>query len=147
MIDMKRIIALILSLSVFALSAKADDKPIDYEQLPVAAKSFIHSDFPSLSISFITRDADLLDTTYDVHFTNGLKLEFNSKGEWKEISNATALIDTKYIPKEILASIASRWPDAGIKKIERYRQGYEIELTNRLELKYDKHFRLVEIDD
>ena len=144
---MKRIIALILSLSVFALSAKADDKPIDYEQLPAAVKAFIQSDFPSLSISFITRDADLLDTTYDVHFTNGLKLEFNSKGEWKEISNATALIDTKYIPKEILASIASRWPDAGIKKIERYRQGYEIELTNRLELKYDKHFRLVEIDD
>ena len=147
MIDMKRIIALILSLSVFALSAKADDKPIDYEQLPAAAMAFIQSDFPSLSISFITRDADLLDTTYDVHFTNGLKLEFNSKGEWKEISNATVLIDTKYIPKEILASIASRWPDAGIKKIERYRQGYEIELTNRLELKYDKHFRLVEIDD
>ena len=144
---MKRIIALILSLSVFALSAKADDKPIDYEQLPAAAKAFIQSDFPALSISFITRDADLLDTTYDVHFTNGLKLEFNSKGEWKEISNATALIDTKYIPKEILASIATRWPDAGIKKIERYRQGYEIELTNRLELKYDKHFRLVEIDD
>ena len=144
---MKRIIALILSLSVFALSAKSDDKPIDYEQLPAAVKAFIQSDFPSLSISFITRDADLLDTTYDVHFTNGLKLEFNSKGEWKEISNATALIDTKYIPKEILASIASRWPDAGIKKIERYRQGYEIELTNRLELKYDKHFRLVEIDD
>ena len=144
---MKRIIALILSLSVFALSAKADDKPIDYEQLPAAARAFIQSDFPYLSISFITRDADLLDTTYDVHFTNGLKLEFNSKGEWKEISNATALIDTKYIPKEILASIASRWPDAGIKKIERYRQGYEIELTNRLELKYDKHFRLVEIDD
>ena len=144
---MKRIIALILSLSVFALSAKADDKPIDYEHLPAAARAFIQSDFSSLSISFITRDADLLDTTYDVHFTNGLKLEFNSKGEWKEISNATALIDTKYIPKEILASIASRWPDAGIKKIERYRQGYEIELTNRLELKYDKHFRLVEIDD
>ena len=144
---MKHIIALILSLSVFALSAKADDKPIDYEQLPAAARAFIQSDFPSLSISFITRDAGILDTTYDVHFTNGLKLEFNSKGEWKEISNATALIDTKYIPKEILASIASRWPDAGIKKIERYRQGYEIELTNRLELKYDKHFRLVEIDD
>ena len=144
---MKKIIVLILSLSVFALSAKADDKPIDYEQLPAAAKAFIQSDFSSLSISFITRDAGILDTTYDVHFTNGLKLEFNSKGEWKEISNATSLIDTKYIPKEILASIASRWPDAGIKKIERYRQGYEIELTNRLELKYDKHFRLVEIDD
>ena len=144
---MKKIIVLILSLSVFALSAKADDKPIDYEQLPAAAKAFIQSDFSSLSISFITRDAGILDTTYDVHFTNGLKLEFNSKGEWKEISNATSLIDTKYITKEILASIASRWPDAGIKKIERYRQGYEIELTNRLELKYDKHFRLVEIDD
>ena len=70
---MKKISALILSLSVFALSAKADDKPIDYEQLPATARAFIQSDFPSLSISFITRDADLLDTFYDVLFTYGLK--------------------------------------------------------------------------
>ena len=144
---MKKLITLLLSLSVFAISAKADDRPIDFDQLPSAAKTFIQTDFPSLSISFITRDVDLLDTTYDVHFTNGLKLEFNSKGSWKEIGHAKAAIDTKYVPKEIRDCVSARWPDAAVKKIERYRQGYEVELTNRLELKFDKHFRLAEIDD
>ena len=144
---MKKIATLILSLAALTFSAKADDRPIDFEQLPAAAKAFIQSDFPSVAISFITKDTDLLDTAYDVHLANGLKIEFNSKGEWKEISCKSAPIDNKYIPQQIRTTVASRWPDSGFKKIERYRQGYEVELTNRLELKFDRHFRLVEIDD
>ena len=33
------------------------------------------------------------------------------------------------------------------RQIERDRHGYEIELTNRLELKFNKTFKLIEIDD
>lgn len=32
-------------------------------------------------------------------------------------------------------------------EIERYKYSYEVELTNSLELKFDKKFRLTEIDD
>ena len=100
-----------------------------------------------MAISLITKDTDLLDTTYDVLFSDGTKIEFNSKGEWKEISCKKGVVDNKYIPQQIRTTVARRWPDSGFRKIERYRQGYEAELTNRLELKFDKHFRLVEIDD
>ena len=95
----------------------------------------------------MTRDTDLLDTTYDVHFTNGLKVEFNSRGEWKEISTKTATIDSKYVPGQIVSTVETRWPGVQFRKIEKYRYGYEVELTNRLELKFDKQFRLTEIDD
>ena len=33
------------------------------------------------------------------------------------------------------------------RKIEKHRFGYEVELTNHLELKFDKNFNLKEIDD
>ena len=144
---MKKMITLLLSLATFTFCAFADDKPIDYGQLPSAAKTFISTDFPALSVSYVTRDTDLLDTTYDVHFTNGLKVEFNSRGEWKEISTKTATIDSKYIPAQIISAVESRWPGVQFKKIEKHRYGYEVELTNRLELKFDKQFRLTEIDD
>ena len=144
---MKHIASLLGSLALFSVAANADDKPIDFQQLPSSAKTFIKSEFPLESISFITKDSDLLDTTYDVHFASGLKIEFGSNGEWKEISRASLPIDSRFVPKQIVAAVASRWPGAEFKKIERYRHGYEVELTNRLELKFDKKFRLTEIDD
>ena len=144
---MKKIATLLLSLALFAYTSYADDKPIDYEQLPAAAKAFVQAEFPSAAISFVTRDSDLLDTTYDLHFADGLKVEFNSKGEWKEISRKSAPIDDRLVPQQIRENVASRWPDARFRKIERYRQGYEVELSNGLELKYNKNFKLAEIDD
>ena len=144
---MKKIITILLSLATFTFCAFADDKPIDYEQLPSAAKTFVKAEFPALSVSYVTRDTDLLDTTYDVHFANGLKVEFNSRGEWKEISTKTATIDSKYVPGQIVSAVATRWPGVQFRKIEKHRYGYEVELTNRLELKFDKQFRLTEIDD
>ena len=144
---MKKIVTLLMSLAFFATIANADDRPIDYEQLPSAAKSFIEADFAMQSISYITKDMDLLDTAYNVHFANGLEIEFNSKGEWKEISCATSPIDSKYIPRQIIDAVATRWPGEKFKKIERYKYGYEVELTNSLELKFDKMYRLTEVDD
>lgn len=144
---MKKIVTLLMSLAFFATIANADDRPIDYEQLPSAAKSFIEADFPMQTISYITKDMDLLDTAYNVHFANGLEIEFNSKGEWKEISCATSPIDSKYIPRQIIDAVATRWPGEKFKKIERYKYGYEVELTNSLELKFDKMYRLTEVDD
>ena len=107
---MKKIATLLLSLAFFAFTANADDRPIDYEQLPSAAKSFIKADFPNEAISYITKDTDLLETAYDVHFVNGLKIEFDSKGEWKEISCDASPISSKYIPRQIIDAVATRWP-------------------------------------
>ena len=63
------------------------------------------------------------------------------------MSNSLSTIESKYIPQQIQKTVSAKWPDAGYKKIERDRHGYEIELTNRLELKFNKTFKLIEIDD
>ena len=146
-IVMKKIATLLFSLALISVAANADDKPVDFQQLPSSAKTFIKSEFPLESISFITKDSDLLDTTYDVHFASGLKIEFGSNGEWKEISRTSSPVEIRFVPKQIVSTVSSRWPGAEFKKIERYRHGYEVELTNRMELKFDKKFRLTEIDD
>ena len=144
---MKRILITIISFALITFAANATDRPIEFGELPAAAQNFIKTDFQDLTVSFVTKDTELLDTTYEVNFTNGLKIEFNSKGEWREISNSLSQIESKYIPQQIQKSVSARWPEAGYKKIERDRHGYEIELTNRLELKFNNTFKLIEIDD
>lgn len=65
---MKKIATLLFSLALISVAANADDKPVDFQQLPSSAKTFIKSEFPPLEpILFITKDSDLLDTAYGVH--------------------------------------------------------------------------------
>lgn len=59
---MKKIATLLFSLALISVAANADDKPVDFQQLPSSAKTFIKSEFPLESILFITKDSDLLDT-------------------------------------------------------------------------------------
>ena len=87
---MKRILITIISFALITFAANATDRPIEFGELPAAAQNFIKTDFQDLTVSFVTKDTELLDTTYEVNFTNGLKIEFNSKGEWREISNRLA---------------------------------------------------------
>lgn len=53
---MKYIATLLFSLALFSVAANADDKPVGFQQLPSSAKTFIKSEFPLESISFITKD-------------------------------------------------------------------------------------------
>ena len=144
---MKRIIAFVLSMMILPVMVKADDRPIDYQQLPTNAKTFIKAEFPNEAAVRVTKDIELSGDTYDVVFASGIKLEFNHSGEWTEISRKHGQIDSKFVPKQIQGIVKGRWPEAGYTKIERNRQSYEVELTNGLELKFDKRFRLIDIDD
>ena len=144
---MKKIATFMLTRVAVAFTACANDKPISYEQLPSEVKTFITAEFPALSISHITMDPGLVDTSYDVYFTDGLKIEFNGKGEWEEMSSKNTTIPVKFIPEPIKSTVDRRWPNVDYRKIEKHRFGYEVELTNRLELKFDKNFNLKEIDD
>ena len=89
---MKKITTIILSLVATATAAFAtfdDDKPITFEQLPDAAKEFIHKHFNGEQVSQVVLDNDILDNEYTVVFASGAKLEFNGDGSWKELDSRT----------------------------------------------------------
>ena len=51
------------------------------------------------------------------------------------------------LAKEIMESVKAHYPDAAITEYEIGRKTYEIRLSNRLELKYNRNFHVIEIDD
>ena len=143
-----RWVLVLLGLLMLPLTAMADnDKVIETEQLPAAARTTLSKYFRGKDVALVTMDTEVFGKSYEVVFADGDKIEFNKKGEWKEISCATSPIDSKYIPRQIIDAVATRWPGEKFKKIERYKYGYEVELTNHLELKFDKIYRLTEVDD
>ncbi len=143
---MKRIFALI-ALSVAAvLIAKADDRPVTFAQLPAAAQTFINTNFPDEKISYATRDDDFILPEYSVVFVSGTKLQFTNSGAMEKIESRAGIPET-FIPVQIKDYVKLHYPDATFTGYEIGRRSYEVTLSNRLELKFNRNFALIGIDD
>lgn len=140
------VLAAILSLGV--LTARADnDKIITKAMLPAEAQAFIDAHFSGLKISYAKQERDFLDNSYEVVFANGSKLEFTRKGAWKDVDCRYDEVPAAIVPQAIKDYVKANYPDAKILKIERDSHDYEVKLSNRFELTFDKKFNIIDIDN
>ena len=127
--------------------AKADDKPVTVDQLPQAARTFLNVNFPDDKISFATKDDDLIRPDYQVVLASGVMVKFNNAGDLEEIESRGKEIPDGIIPIQIVEMVKGHYPDVMITGYEVGRRTYELKLSNRIELKLDKNFNVIEIDD
>ena len=145
---MKYLTALIICLFVFSGIAKSDnDKPISVNELPQKAQHFIQQFFSGNTVSYAKMEKELWDKNYDVVFANREKIEFDKNGEWKKVSCKLTVVPDAIIPQQIKDYLAKQFPQAKVLKIKREHKGYEIELDNKLEIKFNSHFQVIKIDD
>jgi hypothetical protein len=131
------------------LAAMADnDRPVSFEGLPAAAQTFIRDHFPDAKVTLATIDREFMETTYDVIFTDGTQIEFDARGEWKDIDSPRgAFVPQSVLHPGIASFIGEHYPDARVSDIERDRQGYEVNLSNRAELRFDSRGNFRGYDD
>lgn len=143
------IIAICVALLMGAiLPACADDKrPITAEQLPAKSQTFLKTHFSGKRILLVTLERGHLKTTYEVRYADGTGVEFRKDGGWKEVDCRLDTVPAAIVPQPVLTFVAEHYPDSHICKVERDRKGYEVKLSNRLELAFDPKFRLMEVDD
>lgn len=80
-------------------------------------------------------------------FNNGEKIEFDRKGNWTEIDCKMSAVPAKLVPASIARYVKSTYPGTKILKIEKDDYDYEVQLSNRLEIKFNKNFQVIDIDD
>lgn len=143
----KTILFAITSLFAFQMAMAKDVITKDVEKLPQPAKELINKYFPDEKISYIEIDEELLTTTYDVVFVSGTEIEFIRDGELKEIDTKFTTVPDALIPPAILRYVKSNFSESNITKIEKKKRTYEIELSNHLDLEFDKDGNFLRIDD
>ena len=144
---MKKLILLTVSLfmglgTIFA----GHDHPIKVEQLPEKAQKFLTTYWNDVKVVKAEMDKDGLEVTYDVHLENNTKIEFDKRGEWKEIKSPMTEIPKGVIMQNILDYVANNYSGSRIEKIKREHHHYEVELTNDIELKFNKKGEFKRID-
>ncbi len=149
---MKRIIqsavVALVCLVAFSVSALADnDKPVNVNQLPATAQQTLKKHFSAKKVALAKMESGLFEKSYDVVFNNGEKVEFDRNGNWTEINCKMSSVPTGLVPAKITSYVKSTYPGTKILQIEKDDNRYEVKLSNRLEVTFNKNFQVVDIDD
>ena len=144
---MKKIFLAIAGVFALVTTACADNcKPINRNQLPEKAKTFLSTYFPESKISLVRKETDVLELNYDVIFADGSKVEFDHKGNWTEVDCLTHPLPAGIVPEAINKVINTHYPKTQATKIERDHREIDVKLSNLVELTFNKHLQLIDID-
>ena len=145
---MKKVfLALAAILLSSALCLAGHDRIISPDKLPAAAKTFVQQYFPNNTISYAKADKEFMKTTYEARLDDGTEIDFTGSGEWDKVDCKFKAVPAAIVPAAIAQYVASSFPGAVIVKIDKERYGYEVELNNDLELKFNKEGALLYVDD
>ena len=106
--------------------------------MSINIKSFVKTYFPGTVVMFAEQDYN----EYKIRLNNGVEIEFDINGAWKEVKSFQNF-PTELLPKMIVNSIIRTYPNVNIIKVERIWNGYEIKLSNMMELFIDKSGNIV----
>ena len=148
---MKRIfrilmIAICCMLTCNMAANAGNDKPIAINALPAKAQTLLNNHFNGQKVMLATIESGIINKSYDVVLQNGTKLEFDKKGNLKEIDCKLGIVPALLIPQAIKNYLKDNYAGQSVKKIEMNKNEYEVELTNGLDLTFNKHFQLIDID-
>ncbi len=146
---MKKIIAAIICLFAIQLSAQADDKRIQYNQLPSNARQFIEQHYTSAQVQEVIEDDEWMgfDKSYEVRFNNGDKIEFNSNGEWEDLKMKNGSVPDHLVPAQIKDYVNQNHKGAKVTRVDKGYRKYKVNLDNGQELIFDKNYKFRGYDD
>ena len=117
--------------------------PSDYTEI----NTFVETYFPQVGILKVEADED----EYDVKLTDGTEITFTLAFEWKSIdcdeSSVYGIVPAELVPEQIAAYVTTNYPNQHIDKIEKMANGWEIELSNGVEIEFDSNFNVTHIDN
>ena len=125
---MKKLVMVLMSVFCFQSVTFADnDRLIQFAQLPAEAQQIVNTHFNNKKVAYIMLDPGYLKS-YEVVFDDATKVEFNKKGQWKEVDMNTQAVPSEFIPEAIQAYVNTAFPDAFICHIDVEKGKKEVKL-------------------
>lgn len=135
----------VCSVVLFSTTACADkNKPIQVNELPAKAQTVLTTHFCGQKVALTIKENGF--DGYDVVLQNGTKLEFDRKGNLTEVDCKQGTVPAKLIPQPIKSYVQANYSGQNIKKMEIDKNEHEVELSNGLDITFNKRFKVIDID-
>ena len=145
---MKKLLLMLgLVLGVTAAASAKDTYAHDDSVLPEAARTTIANNFKSkVSVVKIDKDFGRI-SEYEVILTDGTEISFDRNGNWENVeTNNSKAVPAGFIPKAVSEYVAKNQPGTRIVGIEKERSGYDVELSNGVDIKFNKDGKFIKYD-
>jgi len=144
---MKNNLLAVLAALTISLTACAHDQIVPFEQVPQPAKDIVVKYFDASQVSYVKLDKDLFDWEYEVKFNDGRSIEFNKAGELKKVDCKASAVPVDLVPEQVRNYVKANFPNAFITEWGRDDFGYKAELSNGLDLEFNRNYEFLRIDD
>ena len=134
---------------IFSISAcNSDDSDsreviVEVAELPEQSRNFLETNFNGFQVNRATKDVSSFDEYYEIFVNNGITIDFNRIGEWTEVDGNGLSIPTSFIDEEIVSYINTNYPTFPIENIDKKPYGYDVDLINNTELRFDTSGKLI----
>lgn len=139
--------AALLFAGITASFAGDRERPITLDKLPAAAQEFLAANFKDLTLAYAVEDPKFIGSEYEVIYTDRTEVDFESNGEWSSVERKYAAVPAAIVPVQIADYVRKSFAGESIRKIDRDKYTWEVELSNGLEIKFDRNFQVIDIDD
>lgn len=142
----KLLFVLVMMFGIFTASAR-DTYSHDVNVLPKAAQAILKNSFKA-DVSHIKIEKDWGKISeYDVVLTDGSEISFDSNGNWKDIEvRANSSVPENLVPAAILSYVKQTQKNVKITGLEKNKSGYEVELSNGVEMKFNSGGKFLKFD-
>ena len=115
--------------------------------VPVQATAFIDQYFPESSVVLVEIENDEGTRAYSVWLNDGTKIEFDMQGDWKRVGRKKTGVPSILIPGTIMQYVKTHYPNNVVTKFSKKEYGYKLELSDDMDLRFNKQFQFIgEID-
>lgn len=120
----------------------------DINTLPAAAQTTVKNNFKA-SVSHIKIEKELGRVSeYDVVLTDGSEITFDRNGNWKDVEvRKNGSVPASFVPAEIAKYIKQTQKNVKVIGIEKKKSGYEVELSNGVDMKFNSKGEFLRYDD
>ena len=137
----------ILIFTLLLVATACSDQSVAPTQVPQQVQAFVKQNFPNKNISYAERDLEWFWYKYDVVLTDGTMISFDTDNVWDKIECGMNPVPAALVPAPVAAYVKTNFPAVAITKVDKEHYGYEVDLANGLELKFNKQGALMEMDD
>ncbi|OEJ14845.1 hypothetical protein BFL38_08395 [Brachyspira hampsonii] len=127
---LKLFISIVSLMMLSSLILTAEDMPIQANQLPQNAQTFVKTNFPNDQIVYAEQDRQ----SYKVELASGIEIDFDKSGNWTDVAGNNRPIPTQFIPAAILNAVKTKYPQIEVLDISKEYNSYKLKLSNNREV-------------
>ena len=129
----------IVSLMIFSnIMLMAEDMPIQANQLPKPAQTFISANFANDPVVYAEQDRN----SFKVELQSGVEIDFDESGNWTDVTSERSPLPTNFMPAAVVKGIQAKYPQVPILEISKEYSGYKVKLGNNREVYLDNNGKI-----